>query len=71
MPIPFPAAHLPVAAYFAPGPAEDEPVYSQDKPVFMEDESALYFIELRYRQYLAEHALRELFESGELNGLVT
>jgi hypothetical protein len=70
MPIQFSAADLPVAAYFAPGPKEDEPAYSQDKLVYLEDEPVVYFIELRYRQHLAVHALQELFESGELNGLV-
>jgi hypothetical protein len=70
MPIQFPAANLPVAAYFAPGPAQDEPAYSRGEPAHLEDEPVVYFIELRYRQYLAEHALQELFESGELNSLV-
>jgi hypothetical protein len=34
-----------------------------------EHEEEVYFIELRYREHLAAHALQELFESGALNDL--
>jgi hypothetical protein len=65
-----PVVDLPVAAYCAPTPrVADNPAVrftasppDQDEPV--------YLIELRYRQYLAQQALQELFERGELDGLV-
>jgi len=47
-------------------PAEESSVATPFTPELPDEEEQLYFIELRYRQYLATCALQELFESGEL-----
>jgi len=44
----------------------DPPMVRRVKPK-AENEEQLYFIELRYQEYLARRALQELFESGALN----
>ena len=64
-----PVVDLPVAAYCAPSPpVADNPAVRFTASPPDQDEPG-YLIELRYQQYLAQQALQELFEGGELDGL--
>jgi hypothetical protein len=64
----FPVVDLPVAAYCAHTPPVAETPAARLTVSPPDQDESVYLIELRYRQYLAQHALQELFESGELNG---
>jgi hypothetical protein len=63
-----PVADLPVAAYCAPTPPVADTPAARFTASLPDQDEPVYLIELRYRQYLALHALQELFENGELNG---
>jgi hypothetical protein len=70
MPLQFPVADLPVAAYCAPTPPVVDTLAARFAAPPPDQDELVSLIELRYRQYLAQHALQELFERGELDGLV-
>jgi len=65
-----PAADPPVPAHLAPRLLAADAPAACFTGAAAEEEERVYLIEVRYRQFLAVHALQELFESGELNGLI-